>query len=50
MSEEELHNILKPENFTGCAAMQVEEFLGNIINPLLKENEALLGAEGHVRV
>ena len=50
MSEEELRNILKPENFIGCAAMQVEDFLEKVILPLLKENEVLLGAEGHVRV
>lgn len=50
MSEEELRNILKPENFIGCAAMQVDDFLGQVINPLLKKNKALLGVEGHVRV
>ena len=50
MSEEELRNILKPENFIGCAAMQVDDFLEKVINPVLKENKALLGVEGQVRV
>ena len=50
MTEEEMHNILKPENFIGCAPLQVVDFLENIIYPLLKENAELLGAEGHVRV
>ena len=50
MSEEEIHHILKPENFIGCAALQVDDFLQNIIRPLLKENESILGAEGQVRV
>lgn len=50
MSAEELQHILKPSNFIGCAAMQVDDFLNSIIHPLLKENEALLGVEGEVRV
>lgn len=50
MSGEELHHILKPSNFIGCAAMQVDDFLNHVIRPLLEENKALLGAEGHVRV
>lgn len=50
MSEEELSLILKPSHFIGCAALQVDDFLNNVIRPLLKENEDLLGAEGCVRV
>ena len=50
MSPEELHALLKPENFIGCAALQVEDFLNDVIKPLLEENKMLLGAEGHVRV
>lgn len=50
MSEEELLHILKPSNFIGCAALQVDDFLNDVIRPLLKENKDLLGAEGCVRV
>lgn len=50
MSESELKAILKPENFIGCAAMQVVDFINEVIKPILEENKALLGAEGHVRV
>ena len=50
MSAEELHSILEPENFIGCAALQVSDFLQEIIHPLLEENKDMLGAEGHVRV
>lgn len=50
MTEEEMYHILKPENFIGCAPLQVDDFLHNVIDPLLKENKDLLGAEGHVRV
>lgn len=50
MSEEELHSILKAENFVGCAPMQVEDFINNMIQPLLDQNKELLGLEGEVRV
>ena len=50
MSEEELTSILKPENFIGCAAMQVDDFINQVINPVLQKNKELLGVEGHVRV
>ena len=50
MSEKELRAILKPENFIGCADLQVEDFINEIINPLLQENRQLLGAKGNVRV
>ncbi len=50
MSESELKAILKPKNFIGCAAMQVEDFINEVIKPVLEENKALLGVEGHVRV
>lgn len=50
MTKEEIYSILKPENFIGCASLQVTDFLENIIYPMLKENEALLGVEGHVRI
>ena len=50
MSESELKAILKPENFIGCASMQVDDFIKEVIKPLLEENEALLGAQGDVRV
>ncbi|MBP3889550.1 MAG: adenylosuccinate lyase, partial [Cellulosilyticum sp.] len=50
MTKEEIYHILKPENFIGCASLQVNDFLENVINPLLEEHKELLGAEGHVRV
>lgn len=50
MTEEELHNILKPENFIGCAPMQVTDFLNEVIHPILEANKELLGLDGNVRV
>ncbi len=50
MTEEELYNILKPENFIGCAALQVDDFINEVINPVLEANQDVLGIEGDVRV
>lgn len=50
MTEEELRGILKPENFIGCASMQVEDFIGECVQPLLETNKEILGREGEVRV
>lgn len=50
MTEEEIATILKPENFIGCAPMQVVDFIEETIAPILKDNVELLGREGEVRV
>ncbi|MEG0352294.1 MAG: adenylosuccinate lyase [Cellulosilyticaceae bacterium] len=50
MSEEELRSILKAENFTGCASMQVVDFVEENIRPILDENVEVLGRRGEVRV
>ena len=50
MTEEELYDILKPENFIGCAALQVDDFINEVINPVLEANQDVLGIEGDVRV
>lgn len=38
MTREEIESILKPENFIGRADRQVEEFLGEIILPLIEKD------------
>lgn len=50
MTEKELYGILKPENFIGCAPMQVTDFLEDVVNPILELNKDLLGRQGEVRV
>lgn len=50
MTKEELDTLMKPENFIGCASMQVVDFMEEVIRPLLQENQAVLGKEGEVRV
>ena len=47
---EEIEAILKPEDFTGRSAAQVEEFLADCIRPLLEENRALLGEKAELSV
>ena len=39
LNEEELKAILKPKNFIGLSSKQVEDFLKEVINPILKKYE-----------
>ena len=43
MSREDLEACMDPEKYTGRAKEQVEEYLAEVVKPLLKENEAVLG-------
>ena len=47
---EELQTTMEPSRYTGRAAIQVEAFLKNVIEPILKENEALLGLQAEINV
>ena len=42
--------LLRPENFTGRAPRQVEEYLGEVIEPILEANRALLGDKAEIQV
>lgn len=46
----EIDAILKPANFTGRSAEQVEEYLAEVIHPLLAANRALLGERAELTV
>ena len=50
MTEESLAKCMDPTRYTGCAAMQTEEFLNGVIAPILKENEAVLGLKAEIGV
>lgn len=50
LNKEEIDALLKPELFTGRASEQVDEFLGEIIKPLLDKNNHLLGEKAELRV
>jgi len=41
---------MKPENFTGCAESQTEEFLKNCVQPVLDANKEALGMTADINV
>ena len=47
---EELQKTMDPKKYVGRAPKQVEEFLDEVIRPVLKENEELLGVKAEINV
>ncbi len=50
MSREAIEATINPENYTGRAPQQVEEFYNEVIKPLLEENRDLLGVNVELKV
>ena len=50
VTRREVEAILQPEHFTGRSQAQVEEYLAEVIRPLLEENRALLGEKQELTV
>lgn len=50
MSEDEIKNLLEPENFVGRAPEQVTEFISDYIQPILDENKEILGLKVELSV
>lgn len=50
MSLEELKKTMDPAKYTGRAEQQVEEFIGEVIKPILDENKELLGLKADIKV
>lgn len=50
MSLAELKNTMNPSKYIGCADKQVEDFVTNVIDPILKENAELLGVNVEINV
>ena len=50
LGEEDMGSLLRPEDYTGMSGRQVEAFLAEVIRPVLKENETLLGESQELRV
>lgn len=50
LSLEELEKTMDPAKYTGRAEIQVEAFLKNVIEPILKENQELLGMTAEITV
>ena len=50
LSLEDLKKAMEPSRYVGLAPKQVEEFLEEVINPILKENEEVLGMTAQINV
>lgn len=50
MTKEELEQLMDPRNYIGRAKEQVEDFLTDVINPILKEYEKELGLSAEILV
>ena len=50
MTMEQLQAIMKPENFVGRAPEQTEEFIQEVICPILDENKDVLGMTAEINV
>ena len=50
MTLEELKKAMEPERYVGRSREQVEAYLKQVIRPLLKENEELLGLKAEINV
>lgn len=50
LSLEELQESMEPSKYIGCAKEQVDKFLAEVIRPILKENETLLGVKAEINV
>lgn len=50
MTKEQLLTLMKPENFTGCAESQTEDFLETLVRPVLEKNRDVLGIHADINV
>jgi adenylosuccinate lyase len=50
MTMDQLMAVMKPENFVGRAPQQTEEFVNEVIRPILKANQDVLGMTAEINV
>lgn len=50
MAKEEIEALLEPKNFVGRAPQQTEEFLSEVIQPILDANQDILGLTAEITV
>ena len=50
MTLEELKKTMEPSKYTGRAKQQVEEFIEEVISPILEENKDILGMKADIKV
>jgi len=49
-TREALDKVMRPENYVGRAPQQVEEYLNDVIKPILEENKDELGVKAEINV
>lgn len=50
MSLKELEDTMDPSKYIGRSKEQVEEFISEVINPILEENQSILGIKADIKV
>lgn len=50
MTKEEIEALLEPKNFVGRAPEQTEEFLKEVVQPILDANKDILGLTAEINV
>ena len=50
LSLEELQKTMDPAKYVGLAPVQVEEYLNNVVNPMLEANKEILGVTAEINV
>ena len=50
MNMEQLESIMDPKNFVGRAPQQTEEFIQEVVNPILEANKDMLGLKAEINV
>lgn len=50
LSVDQLEELMDPALYIGCASLQTEEFIRDMVDPVLAANEHLLGMKGDVHV
>ena len=50
MTVEQIEAVLEPKNFVGRAPQQTEEFINEVVKPILDKNKELLGLTAEINV
>ena len=50
MTKEQINALLDPKNFVGRAPQQTEEFIAEVVQPVLNENQEVLGMTAEINV
>ncbi len=50
MSADEIDSLMEPQKFTGCASVQTQDFVDELVKPVLAQYAGRTGVKGDVRV